>query len=633
MKSQLNEMLEVWCAIISDVARSYATASVEFTRDCEWAKHNTISRGIGFFTLDLPSLDTHLLSLLENGRVHFEGPLTGRRSKKDVRPKFLWYLWSRICDVNGCLLREPDPDSIFFLRQVSSTFKKLELGCPDWRLQETLKGYHQNDGRIAPPILDWTADDIEVDDRIRFSNSFLPGDTPLFYTGDAPHNLPYRRFLQRLDRVAAVLVSELGSFDSMSEDSYDTGSFRHGPGAVSNLKSNAYKYAFPYWSEKLEGTFPFDWCSGAPIGSIPKSNLEMPSKLCAVPKTSKAPRLIASEPVEHQWCQQKIATWLDSRFSKTIAGLFLNLHSQDHSRELVVTSSLNRCLSTIDLSNASDLLSCRHVESMLRVNPGLLRAVHAVRTRVLRDPYSNSFIKLKKFASQGSALTFPLESLFFLCVALASAGASTPGEIRALRNKVRVFGDDIIVPSYAYDDVVQNLTSLGLSVNKNKSFSLGHFRESCGQDSWNGYDVTPTKPKHLDADTPEHVLSMLEFSNNLYLKGLWIASAKVMEMLPSRFRRVVLPHVSDVPALLTYGVAKYPPVKWSEQYHYEYFDMHTIKRNASRRALDSSDSLREHFTRKYSGQDPRTLGIAKRTTAKFAVARVALTRAKNFIFL
>jgi len=625
MKSQLNDMLEIWCALSNDIARSYATSSVELSRDCETAKHNTISRGIGFFTLDLPSLDAHLLQLLEDGYVRFEGPLTARRSKKDVRPRFLWFLWSRICDVNGWLLDEPDPDAIFFLRQITSIFKKLEVGCADWRLQETLTGYHQNDSRIVPPILDWSGDTLEVDDRIRFDRSFHRSETPLLDAGQSVDDLQVYRFLQRLDRVAAVLITELGTFDAMSESSPEMGIFSHGKGAVSNLRGSEYKYSFPTWSEKLEGTFPFDWCSGASIGSVPRSNVEPFSKLCAVPKTSKSPRLIASEPVEHQWCQQKIMTWLDYRIDTSIAGCFLNLHDQGLSRDLVRTSSLDRSLSTIDLSNASDLLSCRHIESMLRSNPGLLCAVHAVRTRVLRDPYSNSLIKLKKFASQGSALTFPLESLFFLSVALASAGASTPKEIRKLIGKVRVYGDDIIVPSAAYEATVYNLTYLGLQVSVKKSFTKGKFRESCGMDCWNGFDVTPAKPKHLSSDTPVQVMSMLELANNLYLKGLWLASDKVKSLLPKRFSKVVMNYKSGVLALWSYGKSLIPPmIKWCKRLHYHYFDVPSVTTKSKRKALDSSDSLREHLTRRFSALQPRILGVANRPREIFSVVRVSL---------
>ena len=198
--------------------------------------------------------------------------------------------------------------------------------------------------------------------------------------------------------------------------------------------------------------FPFDWCSGSPIGSKPKSGVEPSSKLIHVPKTAKAPRLIASEPVEHQWCQQKVLKWLDKRMQHTLLGRFINLHDQTLSQRMVTSASRDRSLSTIDLSSASDRVTCRHVECLLSVNPSLLQVVHASRTRRLRDPIlKGNTITLRKFASMGSALTFPIQSIFFLCIVLASCEADTPKKIRALIGKVRVFGDDIIMPSTAHE--------------------------------------------------------------------------------------------------------------------------------------------------------------------------------------
>jgi hypothetical protein len=85
----------------------------------------------------------------------------------------------------------------------------------------------------------------------------------------------------------------------------------------------------------------------------------------------------------------------------------------------------------------------------------------------------------------GNGFTFELESLLFFTLAKATAYfTGTPGTIS-------VYGDDIIVPSGMYHDLVYVLSVVGFSVNTEKSFSQGTFRESCGGHYDSGRCVTP----------------------------------------------------------------------------------------------------------------------------------------------
>lgn len=109
MKSQLNVMLEIWSAASFDAADACASSYKDALRDNARLRANLMSRGLSVLTLDLPTLDNLILTLLERGQVDFQGPFTARRSKLDKRPAFLWGLWSRVCDAQGCLLQEADP--------------------------------------------------------------------------------------------------------------------------------------------------------------------------------------------------------------------------------------------------------------------------------------------------------------------------------------------------------------------------------------------------------------------------------------------------------------------------------------------------------------------------------------------
>lgn len=275
---------------------------------------------------------------------------------------------------------------------------------------------------------------------------------------------------------------------------------------------------------------------------------EAPSRLLAVPKTAKGPRLIAAEPVAHQWCQQFIKLFLEKRLEGLFADNFICFRRQDLSGALVSKASVDKSLATVDLSSASDRLTCWVVERAFRKNQTLLKALHSSRTRWVCDSVDKTvppnYFVAKKFASQGTAVTFPIQSIIFLIVALTACGfeATRPEDffcnnricnsIVRFRNKVRVFGDDIIIPKHGYVVLVQLLDALGLRVNTGKSFVNGHFRESCGTDCFKGANVTPIKTTKLAATGPQSRQSLIDYSNNLFNAGLWNAAKAVESMIP-----------------------------------------------------------------------------------------------------
>lgn len=626
MKSRLSTMLQIWEAAISDCGSACATTIVEMQRDIATLRRSVTSRGLGTFVLDLPLLDDTLLSLLENGSVRFSGHLHGRRSKKDLRPRFLWAFWSLVSDASGCLLQDPDPDAIRSIRQLSCLFKKLEVACSSDRLKKAVEEFHEIESKILSPINDWSGDDPSTFELLSFKDSFSHiADTISQDSASDRDGREFVSFLGRLDRVSRILTSGLPVFDSMSNnDDPSNGYFRHGRGVVSNLSRKEYKYTFRSWSDKLEGVFPFDWCTGQPLGSFPSNSSESPGKLAAVPKTAKGPRLIASEPVEHQWCQQKIFTYLDYAFSKSLIGKFVDLHDQEKSQVMVASASIDQSLCTIDLSSASDRISCRHIESLMREHRSLFEAFYAVRTRTIKDAVvSNKVYPVRKFTTMGSTLTFPVQCLFFLSVALASAGAHDVKSIRALIGSVRVFGDDIIAPNSAYVAITRNLTLLGLKVNEKKSFSKGFFRESCGADYWRGFDVTPCKPKGIGTDTPYMHMATLDASNNLYLKGYWKAADVVLKLLPLRMRDKTFGVHDGVPSVVSYMGRSKTPLKWCNNLHVYYAMVLTLKESTKRIQMDTSATLGEFFTRKYSWLNPRICGVTLKGKARLAFSRVA----------
>lgn len=553
MKSPVNVLLAVAQGLFKDVSAAYPTMR-GLGRDIDRVASGVKNRGLGFFTLDLPNLDAILLVALKEGRLHAKGPCSHMVSKTCKVPRFLSGLWLRVFDNDGCLLDEPDITSIAFLRQLCCLGKKIEVPCSPMRVKHTMGEYYNVERELRTPTLQWDDDELDPNNQrcaVHFRDGLATGDSLLFpepgYPGQDRERI--RKLTDNLTRICGWVAAEIGSFCPITnstregeEDSAGIG-LRHGPGAVADVRKGQSKYGFPNWPAKLQHWFPFDAFGVLNVDCIDWDqypyNHEPPSKLCQVPKTAKAPRLIAAEPVAHQWCQQLILEFLVAKFKTIFGDDFITIKDQEPSRRMALAASLSNNLSTVDLSSASDRLSCWAIERMFKGNFQLLEIMHSVRTRWTVDTISQpkNFLKLRKFSTQGSALTFPIQSIFFLCCVLAvlpkerSLGAYR----RKYKNQVRVFGDDIILPTSGYADLVTLLHYLGLKVNEEKSFATGSFRESCGQDAFKGEDVTPIKTKVAWSDTPTSRAATLDYSNNLFLKGYWHAAVAVESTLPKSF--------------------------------------------------------------------------------------------------
>lgn len=559
MKTQLDALLQVMQGLRKDVQAVYP-AMKGISQDFERLPLLCQHRGLALFTLDFPALDAMLLQGLEVGRLQLSGPFVRRVSKRVLVPRLFSGLWLRVFDKDANLKLDVDVTAMLFLRQIFRLGKNITVVCSDRRIKATLENYHDIEQRTRRPTLEWASDFIDTNHRSGrlhigdcLDELLAPG--PLFEapvntgsTNKESQNQGDWRLLDQIQQVADLVIGSFEHFDSItfscdSEDGSKGIGFRHGPGAVAEKLKQWEKSHFKSWPAKLQRTFPWELV-GKTIGSDQERplNHELSSRLLCVPKSSKGPRLIAAEPVAHMWCQQGLSSFLCSQlYASPLRRDFVDFRDQSKSGDLVLSASLDRKLATVDLSDASDRLSCWTVERMFRSNRSLLLALHAARTRSLRDDISKSpgFLNLKKFASQGTATTFPVQSLVFLFIALGVCldGEVSWNEIAKLRNRVRVYGDDIILPTHGYARLLRAMTLLGLKVNVAKSYVKGHFRESCGTDGYLGEDITPVSPETLVADGPESFQAVVDTINNLFLKGLWNASDSLRATLPPRVQR------------------------------------------------------------------------------------------------
>jgi len=319
-----------------------------------------------------------------------------------------------------------------------------------------------------------------------------------------------------------IITQILGPVPSLADLS-----FLFGPGASTNVAGRVASFrsklgAPMQCSESLVGRlgdflseFPL-WCDAV---ATQHSNecwtvpVEVrPARLGFVPKTSKTDRTICVEPSLNALGQKGIGTYMKRRL-----GLFgVNLRDQRINQSFAFRGSIDGSLATVDLSQASDSVSYALVMSL--VPSDWFELLDQFRSECVE--YQGVTMELEKFSSMGNAYTFELESLIFYSLALAVCDSLDlvgmpifdKGRLVIRDFPISVYGDDIIVPVGAVKLLYETLNWCGFTVNTEKSFSTGNFRESCGADWLFGFDV---RPWYLKKEVSERSLFV---AHNFFLR-------------------------------------------------------------------------------------------------------------------
>ena len=448
-----------------------AICKVSLERDIRTLERRYRAEGAHFLEVVLPTLDDVLLEGLRIGVC----PLPEHFHVRGELPVFLGPLWSLVFDEDGILLSAPSHDAITAIRQITRASKKVFEVCPDDAVAKEISSFLQTDNEVG---------------------DYCPPADAIRLLGIAIDAL-FGRFLRSTD--------------------WGVVEGRHGPGATAERYDLVGRWDFGPSNPEIASAFPephpplYSWpypvFAGRAVG-----------RLVAVPKTATKPRLISIEPSSHQWIQQSIKDRLYSMFN----GIRVcDLRSQDPNRILAEIGSYAGCLATIDLSEASDRISNDLVKLVFSRFPQFSGAIQACRTKWIEVPGHGEY-ELKKFASMGSALTFPIEVMIFTAITLMGVALAEGGEfvsaVRRLAKSdfIRIYGDDIIVPVEHYKPVTIALEVFGLKVNKGKSFAHGLFRESCGADFFGGSDVAPVYRRRRDPGGPHdtsEIVSLVSFAN------------------------------------------------------------------------------------------------------------------------
>jgi len=475
---------------------------------------------------------------------------------------------------SGVLLDSPSIDAIRAIRQLTLMFGKI--------------GLKASDSRTAKAMLEF----VECEKDVRETDARLgPID------------------LETFNRVSSMLFGR--AFTWMDHEIYLGKAIpKHGPGVTADRLLGNQKFNQRTWTSRLEEIFPAgefllpNWKYYDQLDEVDilEPGSEIPVKVVSVPKTLKTPRIIAIEPTAMQYAQQAVlATVLGGIRRDANLRSFLGFDDQAPNQLLAEDGSRTGNHATLDLSEASDRVSNELVMSMLHRWPHLRKAFEATRSTQARVP-GHGVIPLAKFASMGSALCFPTEAMVFLTMVFIGierelSTSLSPRIVKQFRGRVRIYGDDIIVPVEYVQSVVASLEHFGAKVNVRKSFWTGKFRESCGKEYYAGEDVSVVRVRHLfptQRTDVTGVISLVSLRNQLYYAGYW----QTVKWLDQEIRKVLkyFPTVSpSSPVLGRWSVLGYETQKEHPNYHSPLVKGYVVHAPLPRNTLDGEGALLKFF--------------------------------------
>lgn len=373
-------------------------------------------------------------------------------------PSFLHEYFSLIYDKQGYLKEKADPVRIRELLTLCFMFYKLEQPFSPQQVEEALSKYCITDESVKRQFT------LEQVNRIKGTfQSLLPED---------PFDIvPHHSNGATADRFSNIDKNHIVRHIPMLQRVYKLQWFyntkSHALLDLENLRANTLKY-----------------------GSRPTA------RLAFVPKDSRGPRSICMEPHEimkiQKGLQQKIYDFIETPGNPGYRRV--NFTDQTINQRLAYLGSLDGSLATIDMKDASDMVSWELIQRLC--NADWLDALTATRSEIVTLP-NGTERKIYKYASMGSALCFPIEAILFFSIA------------KTITDNVWVYGDDIIVPTADADRVIHALEEYGLLINRDKTLTQGFFRESCGGDFYRGANITPLRLKKTD------LITVVAFANNM----------------------------------------------------------------------------------------------------------------------
>jgi len=564
-----------WCGVSTDLDLKKAQARVDH-------------EGLSFLTIALPGYGKDFQKSLDQGWV--DRHLFKGFPWKGGLPLFLGGFLDLVFDrASGRLLDEPSVDAIQAIRQITLMFAKINLECSEERTKAAIAQF------------------VKCEQDIRETDLSLS-----------------ETELAQFQRVGRLLWAPV--ITAVDREVYDGELVpKHGPGATADKLLGNQKYEQREWTSRLEAWFPFLEGFVAPSTrayqdfdhvDILEPGAERPVRVVTVPKTLKTPRVIAVEPTAMQYAQQAVAESLVSHLEGQTNPYrwIIGFSDQDPNRSMARKGSLTGNLATLDLSEASDRVSNQLVRALFDLWPHASGAIDACRSRKADVP-GHGVIRLAKFASMGSALCFPVEAMVFATIVLCGIEDALRRQmsrktIHGLAGKVRVYGDDIIVPAEYAVAVVGKLEDFGLRVNTDKSYWTGRFRESCGKEYYAGEDVSIVRVREVlparrqDASA---LISTVSFRNQCYKSGYWRVVEALDDFLSSLLTsskgQLLYPVVAESSAVLgRHSFLGYETQSYDPRLHSPLVTGYVVQAEIPPSNLDGYGALLKFFLKR--GDDP-----------------------------
>lgn len=262
-----------------------------------------------------------------------------------------------------------------------------------------------------------------------------------------------------------------------------------GPGAVAERMSQVKRWNAVAETPQYDFRDPDDIsCWGVGL-SVPCARLQ------AVPKDWNKMRLITVEPYEQSYLQHYTRECLLKALRGCrVAGLRAladpkRVDPQRRHRVLACRGSMDGSLATLDMSDASDLVSFDQVAEVFP--SGVMADLERSRSTEFTTAGGSAPARIYMYAGMGNATTFTVETLMFHAACHAVARYH---RLPYRDSFVSVYGDDMIVSTRLAELLVELhiFEEFGWRLNQNKSYwrSGSLFRESCGGQYYAGHDVT-----------------------------------------------------------------------------------------------------------------------------------------------
>lgn len=507
-------LVNLLTAFVTDVGNQFQMKSRAQHSLLNWLLSRLENEGIAFVTKTLPKIGKHLDRSLLDGKYTPCSYL--RKQKHGNLPVQFSGLFGAIFNSDGTLLCKPCPDAIRLIRQISFMFYKLECEFTDEQMALSYANFKATEQAAITEI---------------------------------PHE--YHGVLYYAQELVREIFAGFNPHDITP---------RPGPGQTACRTPREKRYEPAVLYPQVDVQYPYSryfYCGWRHLRDRRSDLYTLPvvlnpvSRLLAVPKDSRGPRLICEEPQEMMWFQQGLGrAMMDWIENQPVTKGHVNFSDQTINGSIALASSIDGRQATLDAKEASDRVWRIVVELLYHDVPWLRDALLALSSTHVMLP-GNEIIETQKYAPMGSALCFPVMSTVFYALIYGTLQARDP-----LRKKwdilkdIFVYGDDIICNTDDVPDILATLPHFGLMFNNEKCCFSGKFRESCGVDAYAGVNVTPVKLKTLTVSKSGRSLKKwTDTHENLFKRGLW-ATADVVRKHVDRL--VKLPCVTDASPVIGY---------------------------------------------------------------------------------